>query len=207
MSLSSNALVTAEQVWSTLGWTAGQHPEALAAIEAIIEGVSVQIRDGVACDLSSAIYTAQAIDGSGKSYLYLPNWPVTLMAVGTLSENGTVLVMNTDFFLDYDYGILTKAQAFWYSGDPAMASSVTSGPRWTSIKRGIVATYTAGYVTVPADIKQACLVEVARAYEIGRKKIWGQESHTSDGQSSSTNLDALLPSTMTTLGKYTRPRV
>jgi hypothetical protein len=66
---------------------------------------------------------------------------------------------------------------------------------------------TAGYVVVPADIKQACLVECARAYEIGRKKIWGQESHTSDGQSSSTNMDELLPATVATLSKYQRPRV
>ena len=189
MSLSTTALITLADFWTFMGWPAGDHDDATAQVETIIESVSAAFHDGVGCDLQSAVHTAETMDGSGKTYLYLAHWPVTVFT--SLTEDTVALTENTHFYVDYAYGILDRH----------------SDTTWTSSRRGIVVTYTAGYAAVPADIKLACLVEVARAFETARKKMWGQESHSVDGNSYSLSLDELLPSTVATLAKYTRPRV
>ncbi|HUT61294.1 MAG TPA: hypothetical protein VNA25_25885 [Phycisphaerae bacterium] len=189
MSLSDEAIITLADFQALMGWGAGDHDEAVAQVEAIIEAVSASFHASVDCDLQEAVHTADALDGTGKTYLYLAHWPVTTFT--SLTEDTVALTENTHFYVDYAYGILDRYP----------------GTKWTSSRRGIVVTYTAGYEEIPFDIKQACLIECARAYEIARKKIWGEESRSVDGNSASINLDEFLPATVAVLAKYTRPRV
>jgi hypothetical protein len=68
-------------------------------------------------------------------------------------------------------------------------------------------TYVAGYATLPADIKLACLIEVGRAFAMVDHKMFGESSRTVDGTSVTLNTDELLPATLATLGRYTRTRI
>lgn len=195
MSLSAAALITYEEAEKFLQ---KQNVSVETFIlEAVIEGVSALFSDMVDCDFNSATYTAEAIDGSGTPWLYLPHWPVTVFT--TCVEDGATLTKDTDFYVDYDLGIMDKPKYGW--------PTANYQSRWTTSKAGVVNTYTAGYAAVPADVKLACLMEVGRLYEIAQKKMFGESTRSLEGVSVTINTDELMPSTLSTLGRYVRVRI
>jgi len=195
MSLTSSALVTLADVKTFLGIQNISTSDAI--LEIVIEAVSASIVNEAFPDLKSATYTAEKYDGTGKSYLYLDHYPVTAMT--TVVEDGVTLVKDTDYFVDMDEGLLEKARYSWPGYD--------SQAVWTTSKQGVVVTYTAGYATVPADIKLACLIEVGRAFAMADHKMFGETSRSVEGVSITLSADELLPSTLTTLGRYERTRI
>lgn len=195
MSLSANAIISLADYKTFMG-TPNLSPND-AVVEMVIESVSEIFSSIVECDLTSATYTSETIDGSGKSYLYLPHWPVTTFT--SCIEDGTTLVENTDFYVDYDRGILDKANSGWPYYEDQML--------WTRKKRGVVNTYTAGYTTLPMDVKLAALVETARQFDVINHKMFGESGRTQEGVSVEINTDELLPGTLTTLGRYVRVRI
>jgi hypothetical protein len=195
MSLSTSAIISLADYKTFMG-TPNLSPND-AVVEMVIESVSSIFSSVVECDLTSATYTAEAIDGTGKSWLYLPHWPVTTFT--TCVEDDVTLVEDTDFYVDYDRGILDKVTMEWpwYSETPI----------WTNKRRGVVNTYVAGYATLPADIKLAALLETARQFEMIQHKMFGESSRSLEGVSVTINTDELLPGTLSTLGRYVRVRI
>lgn len=195
MSLSTSAIISLADYKTFMG-TPNLSPND-AVVEMVIESVSELFDNVVECDLTSATYTAETIDGSGRSWLYLPHWPVTTFT--TCVEDGTTLVKDTDFYVDYDRGILDKVTMEWpwYSETPI----------WTNKRHGVVNTYTAGYITLPADIKLAALVETARQFDVIQKRMFGESSRSLEGVSVTINTDELLPATLSTLSRYMRVRI
>jgi hypothetical protein len=196
MSLTTNALVTLDQAFAILGWASGSHGGDVANVESVIESVSRAFNGVIGCTLAKTVYTAVKYDGSGKSYLLLPHWPITTFT--SLSEDGAVLTAGTHFLVNYALGILEKESCYG---------------KWTTSLQGILTTYTAGYdITgtltnpLPGDIKLAAQVEVARQYDVIDKKMFGESSRTIEGVSITINTDELLPSTLTTLARYRRVR-
>lgn len=195
MSLTSAALVTLADVKTFLGLQNISTSDAI--LEIVIEAVSASIANESFPDFKSATHTAEKYDGTGKSYLYLDHYPVTAMT--TVVEDGVTLVKDTDYFVDMDEGLLEKARYSWPGYD--------SQAVWTTSKQGVVVTYTAGYATVPADVKLACLIEVGRAFAMVDHKMFGETSRSVESVSVTLSADELLPSTLTTLGRYTRTRI
>jgi uncharacterized phiE125 gp8 family phage protein len=187
MSLSTSALVTLADVKTFLGLQNISASDAI--LEIIIEAVSASVTSEASPDLKSTTYTAEAYDGTGKSYFYLDHYPVTTLT--SVVEDDTTLVKDTDYFSDDDEGILEKPVGY----------------KWTTARGGVVVTYVAGYATLPADIKLACLIEVGRAFAMVDHKMFGESSRTVDGTSVTLNTDELLPATLATLGRYTRTRI
>jgi len=196
MSLTANAIITAEEVFPVLSWPAGSHPQDLPNVELAIEAVSSIIRAKVNCDLVplAVTYTAQKFDGSGRTYLYLPNWPV--LSLTSIYEDDVLLVEDTDFYVvDESLGILERAESI----------------KWTRTKRGIAATYTAGYLTqpnaaptVPADLKLACAMQAADLWKKIKDQAWSKTSQTVGGQTVSFSEKELIPFVKSTLERYWR---
>jgi len=183
-SAASNALITVEQLSTYMGTQVSKNLADLT-----INGVSQEFESEVDCDLFNATYTASPLDGSGKFFMYLPHWPVT--DVDSVVEDGVTLTEGTDFFVDYDYGILTK---------PA-------GGKWTTARGGVVVTYDAGYAAVPGDIVLACLKQCAVEYMRSKKSEWGQTSRSAGDGSVSLVEPGLLKDVQAVLARYQRVRI
>ena len=201
MSLSTNAVVKLDDLFALLGFGSGTHGEDVANLEAAIEAVSLVVRHKTNCDLvpAAAAYTAQKIDGSGSKYLYLPHWPVTVLT--SVTEDDSLLVENTDFYhldpgdLDKNRGVLERAD----------------GLNWTATQRGVLATYTAGYLippnvspTIPGDLKLAALLQSAELWKRIKDKSWGKTSESAGGQTTTFSEKELLPFVAEILKKYWR---
>ena len=200
MALGANALVTWDEAKSFL-----KPPDAdIPAVEAIVEGTSQLFNKMVGCTLRKTTYTAIALDGPGNARLYLPHWPV-VSPLGAVVEDGTTLVLNTDFYADLPMGFLTKST---YAN--TLYSEMYGGAHlWTNLTQGIVVTFTAGYditgtVTMPADIKFVCLKQCAYEYKKYVSKSWGQTSSSVGGQSTSISGEDVLPFVGEVLRMYRR---
>jgi len=194
MSLTTNAIITADDAAIVLG-KAVQGSD-LPALEAAIEAVSAMIREKVNCLLVplAVTFTAQKIDGSGRTYLYLPNWPVTVLT--SIYEDDVLLVKDTDFYeVDGGAGILERAE----------------GLKWTRTLRGISATYTTGYLTqpnaaptIPTDLKVACAMQAVDLWKKIKDQSWSKTSQTVGGQTVSFSDKELIPFVESTLKRYWR---
>lgn len=195
MSLSANAIITLADAKAFL------HKQNISTdddiIETVIEAVSATFQNEAGPDLKSVTYTAEVNDGTGKSFLYLPHYPVTTLT--SVVEDGSTLVKDTDYFIDMDGGILEKAN--YGCGYHSFSG------RWTRSKGGVVVTYVAGYATLPADIKLAALIELSRKCSMIEHSMFGETSRTVENVSITVNTDELLPATIATLGRYTRLRI
>lgn len=187
--LSDDALVTVDDVRTFLGLKSGSSPEADIKLVPIIEAVSAAMSGSADCDFLPVEDIEETKNGTGMSYLYLDHWPVVDLT--SVVEDEVTLVEDTDFYLDYDLGILWKL----YSG------------KWTTRRRGVVVTYDAGHEAVPADVKLAAIVESARAFSSLDKQMFGESSRTEDSVSITINTDELLPATLETLGRYRRVQI
>lgn len=194
MSLNANALVTVAELRDYLGLTSS---DSAVALEIIVNSVSQEFEDEVDCDLFSDTYTSEAIDGSGRSYLYLPHWPVTTFT--SCVEDGETLVKDTDYFVDMANGILTKSRTPWPTYEYQL--------NWTTQRGGVVNTYIAGYAAVPADIKLACLKQCAVEYQRMKQKTWGETSRSIGDGSSSYSEPGLLPDVKAVLERYERVEI
>lgn len=89
-------------------------------------------------------------DGTGGRHLVLANFPVT--AVSSLSIDGVAIPPALN-----DGG--------WSAGYVATPSGIyLRGYVFTRRPQNVIATYTAGYATVPPDVAQACIALVCQRY-------------------------------------------
>lgn len=188
--LSSNNILTIEEARAFLKGDTGIEE---GVIETAIEGVSARFANRIGTrSLRHQTYTAMTLDSPGEKYLYLPAWPVT--AITSITEDGVTLVENTDFYVDYDAGILER---------------ISDTGNWLEMRRAIVVTFAAGYaisgtVTLPYALKYAAMVEVGRAVQAIQHRLWGEQSRSTDEGSVSFNTDEFLPETVETLRHYRR---
>ena len=128
---------------------------------------------GSAPSLESASYT-RYLDGPGGRELTLDVWPV--VSVSSIYDDPT---------LDF-----TSATYLVSSGDYALAdagrglvrlTSTSAHGAWSDTKGAIKATFTAGYATIPEDLKHAARLAVRHWWSLRQKQ--GLTNATSAGQS------------------------
>lgn len=107
----------------------------------LLDLASASIDDAADRDLTEAAAT-ETLDGTGANELVLPRWPVT--AVASVVDDGDTLTFDDDYRWSRA-GVLER-----------------TGSCWTSKKRGVVVTYTAGYSTIPTGVKLVTLQAVGR---------------------------------------------
>jgi len=130
MTLEANAIVTLQEQ-KVYQEEAGTEQDSLLeilinAISTLIEGI---LRGQGDKQLKETTYTDKYLDGSGKTYLLLPNFPV--VSISEITEAGATLTENTHFTVDYEWGILWKEAGIW-----------------ADIRRNIKLTYKAGWADV-----------------------------------------------------------
>ena len=119
-------------------------------ISTVIAAVSLTIERYIGRTITEGTYSDEYLNGDGMSdQLVLKNWPVTSAVTFVLKEDGST-VASTNYTVDDSSGIIYTLPDYYGSS------------AWTRGRRNFTVTYSAGYATVPADIKQAATDQVRR---------------------------------------------
>jgi hypothetical protein len=127
MSLNTNAIVTLQEQKTYQEETTTNQDSLLEilinAVSTFFEGL---LRGQGSKNLKETTYTDEYINGSGKTYLLLPNFPI--ISISAITEGGATLTENTHFTVDKQWGILWKESG-----------------KWAETRRNVKITYKAGY--------------------------------------------------------------
>ena len=192
VALNSNALltdVTELNAMSGLALTAGD------TVNTLINIASDFIERYTKRFLKTATYTLEVYDGDGSFYLYPKQWPITaISALHRWDTSGNVSLQaytaNTDYLYDGTRGRIYLREGF------------ECGVQNYKI------TYTAGYVTLPYDIRKACALFCEWEYNRRGKTGYDSESigdysyRLSQGKTVDGN--AMPPEVLSLLSKYVR---
>ena len=187
--LSANNIITIDEAKTHMGSSAAVPDQ--GTIETAIETISKRFASFLGVpSLRKTTYTSVTLDGNGERYLYLPAYPV--VSITSLYEDGVLLVENTDYYCDYETGIVERASG-----------------KWIAKRKAIVLTYVAGWdisgtVTLPWDIKAAALNEAARMAIAIKNSMFGETSRSLEGATISFETGEFLPDTLATLKRYRR---
>jgi hypothetical protein len=157
-------------------------------LEFIINAVSAGFNTETSRTLKSVVYTDLLLDGNGENILSLPNYPVSLIAA--LTEDDIALTLNTDYYL--------------YSSNFDAYLRKLYGGVWGLGSKNIKITMTAGYSTIPDDIKIEALKQAGADFQTQKGKTWGEQSRTFPDGSVSFQSQDLLPSVKRVLNRYAR---
>lgn len=127
-------------------------------VAALVSSCSTQIQNFIGYQLEQATYT-RTFNGLGGHTLLLPDRPV--VSVASVTVNGinipqAVVSTSPGFLNDAKFCFITQGGA-WTNGQ-------FSANQFMRGVQNVTITYTAGYVTIPTDIQQACLFWIASAY-------------------------------------------
>lgn len=81
----------------------------------------------------------EVLDGLGDEVLFLSQWPVT--AINSLSEDGSTLVEDTDWFF-YEDGRLLR-------GSPEAIDRL----KWSRARKNVVVDYDHGFASIPSELQ------------------------------------------------------
>lgn len=156
-----------------------------ASLEIIIDGISVAIESYIGRDILSREYT-EYYDGMGSKYLFPDHYPIT--SVSGIWEDA-----------DWEWGASTEIDSSDYRIKDNNHIVLTSD-FFDKDDQNIKIIYTAGYASVPADLKLASIEEAARRFK-RRKEIDVTAKSIGDGNVEIT-IDDFLPQTKVVLEKY-----
>jgi hypothetical protein len=111
--------------------------------------------------METASYTAY-IDGPGGRALVLPVWPVT--AIASIHDDPEWTWGADALVSSSDYAILDGRE-----GLVLLTETATHGA-WSRARRAIKVTFTAGFTSVPADVKQGAILAVRAVYDMRRNQ-------------------------------------
>ena len=183
------ALATAEDVRQYLNRSIGDDGEMV--LDMYLDGVQQLFETECKRAFDSATYTDHYLDAPGTDRIFPAQYPVTaISSIYQDSSRGwdaTSLIDSADYFIDSDErGIILKSGTFIES------------------PKAIKITYTAGYTTIPNDLKMICIIETARLF---RKDYVNQDlgvkSRNEEGLVTSFLTDTFLPGTKRVLKRYT----
>ena len=131
-------------------------------INSIIAGVTRQMQDWMMRDIVQGTATAEKLDGWYSDEVYTKHYP--LLAITSLTEDGTALVEDTDFESledDKPSGRIVRI-------------SGTETAQWTKGRRKVKTTYDHGFVTIPDSLVVAATsLVVAKYFEtVQSEKGW-----------------------------------
>jgi len=185
MAVAANALITLAESKTYRQITGATHDTIL---ETLIDSVSTRFESRCRREFKSATDATLYLDGNGEKELALPRSPVT--SIVSVTEDETVLTEGDD----EDYRLYTSNNdAYLYR----------LGTNWIKgAKKILLTTFLAGFVTVPADLKLACMKQVAFEFDKYLKKNLGETSRSLDGVSVSLTEDGLLKEVEEVLRHY-----
>jgi hypothetical protein len=179
--MATGDLVSLAQALSWLNLTVDKS----GIVAALVSGVSTQIQNYIGYQIASGTYT-RTLNGNSAMMLLLPDRPVT--AVSSLTIDTIPVLQATP----PGSGFVFDSKFIYLVGDS-----------WSGINyfnrgfQNIVVTYTAGYLTVPPDLQQACLYGLGAAWN-----LVGSDPTTGSYRAGDTQADS--KNVLTVLGKATQ---
>lgn len=198
MALSPQALTSVQAVKDYLGLTSADYDPLM---ESLIEAVSAHFAAHAGRVLKARDYSPDPasphfdpdnalLDGGGYPELLLPQYPV--QALTSLVMDGVPLTPAQ-----------APGQAGWVLDQSAGVVSLLGGV-FSRGRHNLALTYRAGFETVPADLAQACLEQVAMRFQesgVGQGRLGVRARTLADG-SVSYQGQALLPQVAAVLDRY-----
>lgn len=108
-------------------------------------------------DFGSATYTDEAYDGEDEDTVWLANWPVTAVSAVKVRCYSTTVTQDATTYTFTRRGRLIRdgsGPGFVYTDESPEAGYYSGGFVWPRGNQNVLVTYTAGYGTIPADLKQ-----------------------------------------------------
>jgi hypothetical protein len=168
--------------------------EDTAILEQIIEGVGVQFNSYTNRHLITANYANEAYDGNGKQIMWLKNYPITGNMAVVEDDIALTAGNNNDYLCYNDEGKLLRINDVWYYGPKEIQITYTAGYNATS-----------GTITLPTEIRLACLQQVAAEFQRYKTKSFREVSRSfSDGSVSYENGTGLIDPVRDILNPYRR---
>jgi hypothetical protein len=165
-------------------------------LTSMISEISKLMQNFIGCDVKEATYPNIKVNGSGRSVLDLPNWPIT--AVSSITEDGVTLAEGTDFDID-PYG----DHLIRLDGTTSKGTS-----KWSKGIKNITVSYTAGFSATPSDLSLACKKQIGHEWKQQTNKEWGETSRSfPDGSVAFTPTSELLDSVKAICKFYKKVRL
>lgn len=108
-------------------------------------------------DFGSATYTDEAYDGENIADIWLANWPVTAVSAVKIRCYGTTVTQDATSYTYTRRGRLIRdgsGPGFVYTDESPEVGYYSPGYVWPQGNQNVLVTYTAGYATIPSDLKQ-----------------------------------------------------
>lgn len=186
MSINTYSLCTLDDVRNYYG-IEGVDNEEDAIIESIINNLSIAVENYIGRNILSRSYT-DYYDGYNINKLYTNQYPITSISGVWIDSSWS---WDNDTIVDSDnYRISSDSRYIVF----------TDGTLYDSGEQSIKVIYTAGYTTVPGDIKQVLIEEIVRVYK-HRTDVDVMAKTLEDGSITRYNKD-WLPTTFLVLNKY-----
>lgn len=172
MSVAAGSLITAAQFRAYVPAIPAADTSNDTLFELLIDGVSEAFNKYVGRTLAKTTYTAVYIDGNGKESLLLPQYPVA--SITSITEDGNALTEgeDNDYLLYAASGILKRVSGAWAKGPKTIKITYVAG----YVVQGV--TVTAPDIALPADLKLACMMQVAREWQKTKGNEWGESSRS-----------------------------
>lgn len=106
---------------------------------------------------ASTSYTDR-LDGTDRKLLYLCNKPI--ISVSSVTIDGTAITAASDYDDDSQYWIEPK-----FNGVKCIGA-IYRADKWDAGSQNVVVSYTAGYASIPDDIRRACNMLIKEWYNI-----------------------------------------
>lgn len=186
------ALATVEDIRKYLNRSLEDNDEMVLGM--YLDGVQQLFETECKRAFDSAEYT-HYLDAPGTDKLFPTQYPITAIdSIYQDSSRGwdaTSLIDSADYFIDSSEDcIILKSGTFIES------------------KKAIKMTYTAGYTTIPNDLKMVCIIETARMFRRDyENQDLGVKSRNEEGLTTSFITDTFLPGTKRVLKRYTARRI
>jgi len=187
MALDTNALCTVNDITNFIGT---DNTEDRDVFEGLINSISTLFESYCDRHFVSATYTEYYDGQDGQEVVYTREYPIT--SVSGLWDDTTWVWGDGEKYAATDYRIATDG----------LSVGLYPSYSFYNSRGNIKITYVAGYSTIPADLKQACVNEVVRLYK-RRNTIDVSAISMSDG-SITVLSDDLMPTTKLVLAKYKR---
>jgi len=188
MSISQYSLVALNDVKSYLG-ISGSNSDTDDVIGDLIDSVSVLFETYCNKKIMSREYEDEIYDGNAGNRLFTRQYPIT--SIDSIYDD-----------TEWNFGTDTLIPSGDYMIHPDMNNVYFKDNILDDGVGNIKITYTAGYESVPADIKHCCILEVIRRFNHRKKPEVSSETHN-DGNVIF-DMNALLKETKIILNKYKR---
>lgn len=167
MALDDNALVTLDEAKTRLGISLVDTSQD-ANIEDLINAISQDFEDYCSRIFRSLTITDYEPKSYNRQNIVLPQRPIT--EISKVEFNGTELEARTaqgeysNYYISNSKAGILSREIGW-TMTAFVNNSLEFTPNQDRSVLNVKITYTGGYETIPSNLKNACLTEIAREYE------------------------------------------